>query len=365
MSVVHVETGRHLYGGALQVLYLVRGLLDRGVASVLLAPRGSAVARKAATWGLPVDAFSYAGEGDPRALWALGRRFRRHRAALVHLHSRRGADTLGAVAALPTRVPKILTRRVDHREAPWFAKAKYPLYRHVIAISGAVRDVLVSQGVPKEKVSLVYSGIDAARWQAPRARRSLDREFGVDRGVAAGAMVAQFIPRKGHRVLVTALELLKREGIAPTVVLFGQGSGEREVADLAKAAGVGNQLRFVGFRSDLHDWMGAFDFCVHPAQQEGLGVAALQAGAAGIPVIAASAGGLPEVVVDGETGVLVPPGDAPALAAAIANLAGNGELSRAMGRRARIRVENRFTTDAMVEGNLEVYRGVRSAGGNG
>ena len=356
MSVIHVETGRHLYGGALQVLYLAQGLEERGVKSVLMVPRGSEIALAARERWLRVEEFGFQGEGDVLALGKMAWRFSRPDVEVVHLHSRRGADTLGGVAAAAIRAPVVLTRRVDNREMEWLVGAKYRLYRRVVAISGAVRDVLADQGVPRDKISLVHSAVDATEWQAPRDAAARDREFDLEPGAPAGAMVAQFVSRKGHWVLVHALAILKGRGVKPSVVLFGRGPMRENVAALAEAAGVAGQIRFAGFRDDLHEWLGSFDFCVHPALKEGLGVAALQAGAAGVPVVGGKAGGIPEVIEDGKTGILCPPGDAGALAMAIAGLLADPDAARAMGSRARERIASHFSVDAMVEGNLEVYR---------
>ena len=362
VSVVHLETGRHLYGGALQVLYLAQGLEERGIKSVLMVPRESEIAAAARKRWLRVEEFPYHGEGDvvaaARMLW----RFSRRDVEMVHLHSRRGADTLGGLAATLVRAPVVLTRRVDNREVDWLVGAKYALYRRVVAISGAVRDVLTEQGVPPGKISLVPSAVDASNWLNPEDAAARDHEFDLPPGVPAGAMVAQFVPRKGHWVLMHALSILKVRGHTPNVVLFGRGPTRDRVAALAEAAGVLDQIRFAGFRDDLHRWLGSFDFCVHPALKEGLGVAALQAGAAGIPVVGARAGGIPEVVEDGETGLLCPPSDADALAAAIEQLIDDPKTARAMGQRARARIESRFSVDAMVEGNLKVYREVVGSG---
>lgn len=362
MSVVHVETGRHLYGGALQVLYLAQGLEERGVRSVLMVPRGSEIAAAARQRWLRVEEFRFRGEGDVTALGRMAWRFSRPDVEVVHLHSRRGADTLGGVAAAAIRAPVVLTRRVDNRDVEWLVGAKYRLYRRIVAISGAVRDVLTDQGVPRDRISLVHSAVDATRWTTPRDAAERDREFDLRPGAPAGAMVAQFVPRKGHWVLVHALSILKGRGVKPSIVLFGRGPMRERVAGLAEAAGVAGQIRFAGFRDDLHEWLGSFDFCVHPALKEGLGVAALQAGAAGVPVVGGRAGGIPEVIEDGRTGILCPPGDAGAVATAIAQLLQDPGAARAMGRRARERVESGFSVDAMVEGNLEVYRQVVRAG---
>lgn len=358
MSVIHVETGRHLYGGALQVLYLAQGLEERGVKSVLMVPRGSEIAAAARQRWLRVEEFRYRGEGDILALGKMVWRFSRPDVEVVHLHSRRGADTLGGVAAAAIRAPVVLTRRVDNRELDWLVGAKYRLYRRVVAISDAVRDVLTDQGVPRDKISLVHSAVDATKWLTPRTAAERDEEFALEPGAPAGAMVAQFVPRKGHWVLVHTLSILKGRGVRPSIVLFGRGPMRANVAALAEAAGVADQIRFAGFRDDLHEWLGSFDFSVHPALQEGLGVAALQAGAAGVPVVGGKAGGIPEVIEDGRTGILCPPGDAGAVADAIARLLHDPDAAQAMGERARERIESHFSVDAMVEGNLDVYRSV-------
>lgn len=365
MSVIHVETGRDLYGGALQVLYLAQGLQERGVNSVVMVPKGSEVAGAARKRWLRVEEFPCRGEADVVSLGRLAWRFSRSDVQLVHLHWGRGADTLGVTAATMARAPVVLTRRVADPEPPWVVGAKYGLFRRVVAISGAVRDILVEQGVPPGKIALVHDAVDATDWQAPCGVAERNREFELEAGAPAGAMVAQFLARKGHWVLIDALAILKRRGLAPAIVFFGGGPLEQNVRALAEVAGVADQIRFAGFRDDLHMWLGSFDFCVLPALLEGLGVAALQAGAAGVPVVGASAGGLPEVIEDGRTGVLCPPGDAGALATAIGGIVENREGARAMGARARARVESVFSVGAMVTGNLDVYREVVRSRGNG
>lgn len=371
MTIVHVETGRRLYGGALQVLYLVQGLTQRGVPARLLLPSDSEVCEPARARGIRVDEIRYRGEGDLPAARTMKRCFQAAGAGLVHLHSRRGADTLGALAAAAARVPTILTRRVDHSEPTWLVGPKYRLYRHIAVISEAVRRVLIAQGVPEKKLSLVPSAVNVSEWSRPRPRSALDREFDLPPDRPAAAMIAQFIPRKGHLVLVEALAALKQRHAAapapgvPAVVLFGQGPGEQETKAAARAAGADDCLRFAGYRTDLPKWLGAFDLLVHPALAEGLGVAVLQAGAAGIPVVASAAGGIPEVVADGKTGLLCKPGDPADLARAIsavtdppADTASNRETRRAMGRRARARIAKRFSVDAMIDRYLALYRAI-------
>jgi glycosyltransferase involved in cell wall biosynthesis len=115
-------------------------------------------------------------------------------------------------------------------------------------------------------------------------------------------------------------------------------------------------VRLVGFHAELPRVLPCLDLVVHPALMEGLGVALLEAAAAGVPLIASRAGGMPEVVRDGENGMLTPPGDINALREALEALLGDPARARAMGRRGREIVAEHFSIDAMVDGNFAVYR---------
>ena len=118
MKTVHLETGRHLYGGGAQVLHLVRGLVDRGEDALLVAPEGSGIAREAAARGLPVETLPLSGEGDLAFVGRFRTLLRRVRPALVHLHSRRGADTLGLAAARWAGIPAVLSLSLIHISEP-------------------------------------------------------------------------------------------------------------------------------------------------------------------------------------------------------------------------------------------------------
>ncbi|HEY6772414.1 MAG TPA: glycosyltransferase, partial [Oxalicibacterium sp.] len=117
-------------------------------------------------------------------------------------------------------------------------------------------------------------------------------------------------------------------------------------------------IRLAGFRNDLPQWLGGLDILAHPADMEGLGVSLLQASAAGVPIITSRAGGLPEAVADNVSGLLIPPGDVAALTQALRRLLDDAGLRRQMGEAGRARILAEFSIDAMVEGNLAVYRQV-------
>ncbi len=357
MKILHVEAGKHLYGGARQVLYIVEGLAARGVTNLLACPAGSEMARQQPA-GTRVVAMKMGGDGDLGMVSRLASLIRAEKPDLVHLHSRRGADTWGGLAARLAGVPCVLSRRVDNPESRLAVAIKYRLYDHVITISEGIRQVLLSEGLAPGKVSCVRSAVDATPYLVPVDRAAFCAEFGLPADALVAGVVAQLIPRKGHRYLLAALPALLARHPALQVLIFGQGPLEAELRAEVEAAGLSGAVRFTGFRHDLPRWLGGLDMLVHPADMEGLGVSLLQASAAAVPIVTSRAGGLPEAVQDGVTGILCPPGDVTALAAAIDRLAGDAALRARFGAAGRARILAEFSIDAMVDGNLRVYRQV-------
>src|SRR5262245_54466098 len=168
MRIAHVEAGRHLYGGAAQVDYLLEGLTGRGVENLLLCPTESELA--AATSAALVRALPMRGELDATLLARLARELKRLKPDLVHVHSRRGADLYGGFAAALAGVPAVLTRRVDAPE-PALARFKYRPYRTVVALSRAIERQLVDAGVAHERIALIPSGVDTQRYRPESAAR--------------------------------------------------------------------------------------------------------------------------------------------------------------------------------------------------
>lgn len=356
MKIVHVETGMHLYGGAQQVAYLLQGLSNAGVENVLVCPTGAAIGKHFATGKVRVIETPCGGDLDLGFAIRLGRILKNEKPDVVHLHSRRGADVLGGLAARAAGIPAVLSRRVDNRESRLWAALKYRLYARVICISQGIADVLSSEGVPAEKIRVVRSAVDASPWQQPESREAFCREFAVATTGPLIGIVAQLIERKGHRYLFDALASLKE--LPYHLIVFGQGPLRNELEARAHALGLGERVRFAGFRNDLPRWLGGLDLLVHPALMEGLGVSLLQASAASVPIIASRAGGMPEAVRDGENGLLTPPGDTTALATALNRLLSDPPLRQQLGARGRQMIEREFSVAAMVAGNQRVYADV-------
>ncbi|MEJ2299711.1 MAG: glycosyltransferase, partial [Woeseiaceae bacterium] len=170
----------------------------------------------------------------------------------------------------------------------------------------------------------------------------------------------QLIARKGHRYLLEAISGLRRDHPQVRLVMFGEGPLDTQLRAQATSLGLGDIVQFAGYRDDLDAFIGCFDLFVHPASAEGLGIAVLKASAAGLPVVACDAGGLSEIVVPGETGVLVPPGDASALQQAIGSLVDDAALRGKLGAAARERMQNEFSVATMADRHLELYNSLIS-----
>jgi glycosyltransferase involved in cell wall biosynthesis len=327
-------------------------LAAQGIAGTLACPAGSAIAAAAAGRGLPVATHPLGGDLDLAAVRFLHGLLRTGRFNVLHAHSRRGADVFGGIAAAMAGVPAVLTRRVDNPDTPVVGTLKYRAYHQIVAISAAVRDQLVADGVPAGRVRVIRSAIGADACLPTWARERFLAEFGLAPGDEVVGVVAQLIPRKGHRLLLEAWPAVRNVCPRARLLVFGTGPLEGELVALAGAsAGV----HFAGFRPDLGEFLGHIDVLAHPALAEGLGVSLLEAQAAGVPVVGFRCGGVPEAVADGQTGLLVEPGDTLALGDAILGLLQDPARRPALGAAGRARIRAEFSPAAMAAAYAEVY----------
>ncbi|MEQ8207194.1 MAG: glycosyltransferase family 4 protein [Woeseia sp.] len=358
MKVVHVETGRHLYGGGQQVLWLIDGLNRNGIHNVLVCASDSALAVAADDAGINVVNLSCRGDLDVAFVRRLRAVLREQKPDLVHCHSRRGADFLGGRAARANGIPAVVSRRVDNREPGWLAGLRYRPYQKIVAISEAIAEVLRGAGITDNRLTVIRSAVDASYYDEPADDAAFRQEFDLRSGDPVLFCVAQLIERKGHRCLLKAMSKLLPRYPRLQLILFGKGPLEAELRSLAGSLGLANAVQFAGFREDLDDYLACADLLVHPALAEGLGVAALKAAAAGVPVVAFAAGGLREAVVHNETGLLLPTGDVAALAAGITELLDDSERRRQFGTNGRARMQKEFSIEAMVASHIDLYRSI-------
>jgi glycosyltransferase involved in cell wall biosynthesis len=362
VRILHLETGRHFYGGARQAAYLINALAARGIENLLVCGQGHALAEA-------VDArvFEWRLGGDLDA--SLQRRLAElaltEKPDLIHVHSRRGADTFGGRAARAAGIPAILTRRVQSAEPGLWLQFKYRGYAAIVAISQAVRNELLRLGIAPGKLRLIPSAVDTVSFRPDgEAKSRLIERYALPEDALLAGVAAQLIPRKGHDFLLRCARSLNAmpqvAGSNFRLLLFGQGPTESKLRRDAQTLGLGDRVRFCGFEPDWPGLVPGLDLLLHPARREGLGAVVLEAMSAGVPVIASRVGGIVDAIEDGVNGRLVAPDDPGAWLDAIADLLGDGEERLRLGMAARRTVESRFTIDRMTDSYLEVYRDIVS-----
>lgn len=358
LAVLHVDPERGMAGGEAQVLGLVRYLAAAGDRQAVAADPRGALADAVAALGVPVVPLRIRNHFDLIAGRRLARLLVSGGYDIVHFHTAR-AHAMSAFLGR-TRARRVVTRRMDYplrggRYVRWLYNQGVDA---VVAISEGVRTALLASGVRPERVVVVPSGVDIERFTAAAGvRDEMRARLGLRPDEFAVAIVAALEERKGH---ATLLEALAR--VPDSVRLFCAGSGALADALAARrdALGLGERVRFLGHVRDVPALLAAVDAVAMPSRHEGLGVAALEAMAAGRPVVATRVGGLPEVVGD-EAGLLVAVDDVAALAAAITRLARDPAAARALGEAGRARVASRFTLAAMARGTRDLYRRLAAA----
>lgn len=361
MRVIHLESGRHLYGGAQQVCDLMAGLAGQGIDNVLVCPRDSAIAYQVRGMGkvAQVIEIPMGGELDFSLPARLRTLLASRRPNLLHVHSRRGVDRFGGWNARWAGVPAILTRRVDSTEFKALAHLKYKPYAAIIAISREIEAQLKDNvGLSPERVHYVASGVDTDRYRPTETRGRLAEVFGLSADTVKIGVVAQLISRKGHEQLFSVLPELIAEHPKVEVLCFGQGPLRRELEDQIRSLALTAHVRLVGFRDDLIELLPELDCLVHPARREGLGVAVLEALSCRVPVVITAVGGLVDIVEHDVNGLLVAPDDDRALLAALRRIVQQPALRKRLGAAGRRRVEEAFSVDTMTRGNLAVYEQV-------
>jgi glycosyltransferase involved in cell wall biosynthesis len=355
-TVLHTESSPGLGGQEIRILDEARWTRERGWRVILACQPNGPLHERARSTGLETVPVSMRAAWDPRAISTLARLIARQRVDIVHTHS--SVDGwLGGLAARMARVPVVRTRHVSIPiRSRW-----NPVYRwladRVITSGEAIRRLVMTAGVAADRVLAIPAGVDLGQFPfRPRG------EVGVERaGMSAPVIgsVAMFRGSKGHAHLIDAFRAVRSAYPRATLLLVGDGLRRAWVEGLAREAGLGDAVVFTGFRPDVAAWLAQMDcFVLASTRTEGVPQSLLQAFATGVPVVASDVGGVPEVVIDGETGLLVKAESAAELARAIESVLADRAGADRRTACARTLVEKRFSHHRAVTRLLEVYEEV-------
>jgi glycosyltransferase involved in cell wall biosynthesis len=233
----------------------------------------------------------------------------------------------------------------------------------VIANSEAVRQYLLNRGgLAPDKVVTIYNGVDFDRFRTPCDPAVRRRELGIADDVVLAGCLARIEPAKDHATLLKAFALVSNRVPKLHLVLIGGGSEQERLKRMAHELGVGERVHFTGFRTDAAEWLQTVDISVLSSVKEGLSNTLLESMAAGKPVVATDVGGNAEVIVESETGFLVPPRAPTELGAALARLASSPELTASLGHAGRERADGLFSVRSMVQHTEQLYLDLVASG---
>ncbi|MBP7865864.1 MAG: glycosyltransferase family 4 protein [Acidobacteria bacterium] len=349
LRVLMVSTERGWRGGERMLASLVSEL-PGGVDAVTTCPPGSPLAQRLEAAGKAVEPLDARGPLDLAAL----RRLRRLAVSggfdLVHAHTSH-AHALALPALVRTGIPLAVTRHVAFpvkRLSRW----KYRAVRRFAAVSAFVRDTLVRGGVRPARVDVIPNGIKL--FPLPEDRDTHRSSLGIAPAELAVVSAGHFSAEKNHRLLLEAWAAVAPRHPSARLRLAGEGPLEGSLRALVRDRDL-PRVVFEGYREDLPALLRAADLYVSSSDSEGQGLSVMEAMAAGLPVAATRAGGVLDLVADGETGILVPVGDARALASALDALLEDAERRAALGRAGRARAERDFGLHRMASAYRDFY----------
>ena len=355
------------WGGLeIQALEMSRQLARRGHEVWLACCPGSRLQHEAAAEEIRTLACDVTGYFHPRVVWSLGRFIAGQSVDVVHCQLSRDISTLVPAVRLSFRhVPVVLSKRVGS-----YVTKRDPLHRftysgvsRVLAISDVIhRNVLKTTPVPPERVITLHDSVDTELFSPARTTGSaLRREYGLGDDTVVVGFVGRFSPGKGHEELLAAADIIRKQRPNVRFLVVGEASyGERQyelkIRNMARTMGLDGTVLFTGFRKNIPDVMAAFDLLAFPSHAESFGVVLIEAMAMELPVVSTNCDGVLDIVVDGDTGLYVPPRNSPDLAAALIRLIDSPDTRHRMGKAGRRRVLERFDQARQIGKLLEIYQ---------
>ena len=362
LRVVHLLQGLEIGGLEIMVAHLLEGLDPRRFQSQVIGYDSlGPLAYRLGMSGIPTSLLQRRPGVDLRYIPRLARHLATIRPHILHLHNPT-AFFYGTLAGRLARVPCIVY--TEHGRD--FASSKRNKFLHrllarwvnrIVVVSESGRAVLQAEGVPRERIKIIHNGIDAAQFLIGEDRWGMRTRLGFDREQPLLGIVARLDSIKNHASLLRAMPRVIRAHPDATLLIIGDGSLRAELEKQAGELGLGRNLRFLGTRNDVPELLAALDVAVLCSLSEGLSLTLLEESAAGKPMVATAIGGNPEIIEDGQTGLLVPVGDEAALASAINSLLDDLERARTLGGAARLRFMREFTLARMLSRYAELYEG--------
>ena len=360
MKVLHIHKITGVGGSERHLLTLLPALRERGIDAQFLGldVPGTDAERFYRELDVPAEHVRCGSDLSPRMAAEVVRAVRAAKPDLLHTHLVH-ADVYGALASAVTRTPFVSTRHNDDRYLlgpfRYVDRTLARGARRLVAISEAVRRFLIEAGHRPDRIETIHYGLD----ELPDAPSELTpTDAGVPEGAPLVLAVGRLVLQKDHATLLRGFARAREHSPDAVLAVLGIGPLEQETRALAAELGLDGAALFPG-RLELRDWLARAQVFAHSSRWEGFGLVLLEAMLAGLPIAATRVSAVPEVVADGETGLLVEPGDAQGLGDALAALLVDPDRARALGEAGRLRARNEFSVATMTDRTAALYERVK------
>ena len=367
LSIIHLVEDLKIGGAERVIADIVEGLdRKRFEARVWCVARGGETADELMEKGVEVRILGISSYHNPLNIIRLSRLLKKEEPDIVHTHGY-FASVIGRLAAKKAGIPTIITHV---HSTYWEYKKRHILierylsrFTHkIICCSEAVENfVTCHEKIKNDKTVVIYNGVDEERFSPIQDPSSARARFGIDRESPVVGTVSSLTPHKGQGFLIQAAAKIRDKYPSTKFLIVGDGPLRLSLEEQAQRLGLQSSLILTGARRDIPELLSLMDIFVLPSSsREGLGIAIIEAMAMEKPLVTTDIGGIPEAVQDGETGLLVPPGDSDALAKAIIELLDDPDRAKAMGKKGRDRFEQKFTRKRMLSQIENLYLALAS-----
>jgi glycosyltransferase involved in cell wall biosynthesis len=361
VKVFIAESSTAVGGQELAVLLHAEGLRKRGHDLRLIVEPYSPIARMAVDKQLPVTLMTMRKASYPQAILSLRGLMAQHRPAILQVNSSRDS-WIGALASRLVR-PRPRVLRVRHISAPLNRNLMTRLlYRHLfdmVVVTGGDttrRDLVERDGLSSARVASFPIGLDVEYFRPAPPDHDLRLELGVSKEHLLVGLISYLRSYKGHEYFVEAAGMLAAQRDDVTFIIVGEGPEEQSIRTRIERLGLAGRIRMLGFRTDLLNVFRSFDvFAIPSVEGDTIPQVLMQALAMEIPVVSTTVGSIPDVVIEGETGFVVPPRDSRALADRIARLLDDAALRRRLGAQGRSLVQRCYSLDKMLDRMEGIY----------
>jgi glycosyltransferase involved in cell wall biosynthesis len=346
--VLHVITPSHMSGAETQLVRLTRRLRARGHEMPVLVKHGSPAIAEMVARDFPVETARIGGKANLLAMSAISRAAKKHGSEILHTHLSTASWWGGWLEQFGG--PPTVGHVHGFTSAAWHRRQT-----HLFAVSGAVRDDLVDQGISADRITVLHNALDPSEFRPQRDALQVRAEFGADATTPVIGSFAHLSVKKGYRELFGAMPQILARFPTAQFWIMGRGPLEAELRRTAEQGGFVNNVRFAGFRRDAADVMNALDLLCVPSRREPCALVYVEAALLAKPIVACRAGGAPESIADGQTGLLVPVNDSPAIAAAVLAMLQDRGFAQRLGAAGRERALELFSWHKFVTTVEGVY----------